>query len=211
LLDRYLAAAGDKRLAVRSEIESAGLGALPGVLERRDRARKKSERAVWKELAKRLSCIVSEVKIGARSAKPDARLVRRLESLKGKPLDARVFLRTVGSVLKKSANPRGIRVAAVRAGDGTGFSVTFDFLANPKNAKGPPSQWGSSENIKAGKEFLLCQSGGTSDAGLSQWPEGNCPDLEKVLTQAIASDPDQPVEIRIRVAPEWRKAGRQAD
>src|SRR5262249_42673067 len=115
LLDRYLAAAGDKRLAVRSEIESTGLGALPGVLDRRDRARKKSERAEWRELAKRLSCIVSEVKIGARSAKPDPPLVRRLESLKGKPFDARVFIRTVGSVLKKSANPRGIRVAAVRA------------------------------------------------------------------------------------------------
>src|SRR5262249_49315021 len=43
VLERYLAAAGDQRLVVRNEIEKLGLGALPSILDRRDKAPVKSE------------------------------------------------------------------------------------------------------------------------------------------------------------------------
>src|SRR5262249_14061161 len=67
ILDRYLAATGNKRLVARNEIEQLGLGALPGVLERRDKASNKGERATWNELAKRLSSILAEIEFAERS------------------------------------------------------------------------------------------------------------------------------------------------
>lgn len=205
ILDRYLAAVGDKRLAVRNEIEKLGFGALPGVLERRDKTSEKTEQAIWKDLANRLSCIVAEIEIAEKSVKPNAIIAKRLDSLKGKPFDAKDFIETIGIILKNSPkDAQGFRVAVRRIGGGTGFSMKFDFLANPKNAKGPPSQWGFSESVKIGKAHVRSQFGATSDAGFKQWTGGNYPDLEKILAQVSAVDPDQRVEIRIHIAPEWR-------
>jgi hypothetical protein len=204
ILDRYLSATGDKRRAAGDEIENLGLGALSGVLERRDKAGDKTERAVWDDLAKRLSCIVAEIEVDERSAKPEAKLVKRLETLKGKSFNAKTFVAAVGAALKHSPNDaQGVRVLAVRAGDGTGFAMKFELLASANNAKGAPSQWGDSESVRVGKEFVRGQFGASS--GVANWIEGNYPDLEKVLTRAVTSDPDQPVEIRIHIAPEWRK------
>ena len=158
---------------------------------------------MWNELAKRLASIVAEMEMAERSAKPNAIILQSLESLKGKPLDAKTFIKTIGMILKNSPkHAQGIRVVALRAGDGTGFSMKFALLASPKSADGPPAQWGFSEHVKVGKDHVRGQFGamGTVEA----WTRGNYPDLEKVLTQTIASDPDQPVEIRIYIAPEWR-------
>jgi hypothetical protein len=203
ILDRYLAASGDARRAAGDEIENLGLGALPGVLERRDKAGDKTERAVWDDLAKRLSCIVAEIEIDERSAKPDAKLAKRLEALKGKSFNAKTFIAAVGAALKDSPNDaQGVRVLVVRAGDGTGFTMKFELLANPKDVKGAPSQWDHSESVRVGKEFVRGQFGASS--GVANWTDGNYPDLEKTLTRAVASDPDQTVEIRIHLAPEWR-------
>src|SRR5207244_3766398 len=142
-----------KRLVARIEIEKLGLGTLPRILERRDKAATKSEKELWSDLAKRLSSIVAEIEIAERSDRPDANLVKRLEELKGKPFDAKTFIQTIGTILKNSPkDAQGFRIVALRAGDGTGFTLSFDFLANPKNAQGPPSQWGFSENVKTGKE-----------------------------------------------------------
>ncbi len=204
ILDRYAAAAANQRLAVWNEIEKLGLAALPGVLARRDAATDKDAQATWNDLAKQLSCIVTEVEIAERSAKPDATVVKRMESLKGKPFDAKTFIQTIGDFLKNSpADAQGLRVVALRAGDGTGFTMNFEVLANPKNIKGPPSQWGSSESVRIGKDFVRGQFGSSND--MSRWTEGNYPDLDKALTQVVASAPDQPVEIRVHMAPEWRE------
>jgi hypothetical protein len=206
ILDRYLAAGGEKRLAVRSEIEELGLGALPGVIERRDKASEKADQALWSELASRLASIVTEVEFAKQSAKPNAAAEKRLESLKGKPFDARAFIETIGLMLRNAPNgAQGVYVVALRAGDSSGFSLKFELLANPKNAQGPPTQWGSSEKVRVGKDHLRGQISASSDEGIAQWRDGKYPDLEKVLARAAASASDQPVEIRIHVAPEWRK------
>jgi len=143
LLDRYLDSAGEKRLSARDEIEKLGLGTLPGVLERRDKTSNKSEQAIWSDLAKRLSCLVAEIELGDRSVKPDARVAKLLEKIKGKPFDAKTFIQTLGQIIKSPpGGVQGIRVVALRPGDGTGFSVTFDLLAPARasSAKGPPTQ-----------------------------------------------------------------------
>ena len=196
---------GDKRQLARNEIEKLGLGALPQLLERRNQTANKSDREMWNELAKRLSCIVAEIEFGEGSVKPEAALVKRLEELKGKPFDAKTFIQTVGSTLKNPPNTtQGIRIVALRAGDGTGFSMKIDLVTNPKNAQGPPTQWGFSERVKIGKEIVRSQFGVYSDEGVVIWTKGDYPELAKVLVQATASDPDQPVEIRIHIAPQWR-------
>jgi hypothetical protein len=206
LLDRYLAADGDGRVAVRNEIEKLGLGALPGVIERRDKSSDKSDQVLWNELAGRIASIIDEVGFAEQSVKPNAVVKKRVESLKGKPFDAKALIETIGLILRNGPNDlQGVRVVALRAGDGTGFSLKFDLIANPKDAQGPPTQWGFSESVRVGTEHLRGQFGASSDAGMAQWRNGNYPDLEKVLAQATASAPSQPVEIRIHVAPEWRK------
>jgi hypothetical protein len=204
ILDRYLEASGDRRRAVADEIEKLGLGALPGVLQRRDKAAEKTARVAWDDLAKRLACIVADIEISDRAANLDAAVVKRLEGMKGKSFDAKTFIAAVGATLKEAPNDaRGIRVFAARAGDDTGFTLKFEVLARPGNVKGAPSQWGFSESIRVGTEFVRGQFGASSV--VARWTNGDYPDLEKVLQRAAASEFDQPIEIRIHIAPEWRK------
>jgi hypothetical protein len=200
LLDRYRTSAGDKRLAVRDEIEKLGLSALPGVLERRDKTTDKSEQAAWSDLAKRLSCIVAEVEFADRSVKPDARVAKLAAKITGKPFDAKTFIQTVGSILKSPPEGvQGVRVVALRQGDGTGFSVMFHLLgsANPRNAQGPPTQWGFSERVRLGKDVIRSQFGAMSAP--APWIEGNYPDLEKVLAVLGAIDPGRVPSLPARI------------
>jgi hypothetical protein len=204
LLDKYLAAAGDQRLAVRNKIEKLGLGVLPSILDRRDKASVKSEQAAWNDLAKRMSCIVAEVEVGERWAKPNEDPQKRLELLRGKPFDAKLLLAVMGRFLKDlPRNGGGIRVVAVRGGDSTGFSIRFDFTAKPKDAKGPPSQWGFSESVKIGRGVVYNQFAIRSETGLAAL-QAEYAELEEVLAQAYSAAPDKLIDIRIQIVAEWR-------
>lgn len=203
ILDRYSAAKEDQRKAIQTEIEKLGLGALPGVMDRRNKANDNGKKAMWNEVVNRLSSIIDEIEFDEKFAKPNADELKNLNALKGKPFEPKSFIKAVGVLLKDSPTDiQGVRIVALRAGDGTGFSIKIQLTTNFRNAKGPPTQWGMTESVKAGQRHLRGLFGA---GGLALWKEGTYVDLEKVLTEAVSINPDQPIEIRIYVAPEWRK------
>jgi hypothetical protein len=206
LLDRYLASSGEDRISTEKEVAKFGPGALPGVIDRRDKAPDKRDQATWNELAGRLASIVAEVEFYEQSTKPTTTVKERLDALKGKPLDPGALIKTLGFMAKNGQNDvQGVRLYAVRTEDGTGFSLKLELTAAPKDAQGPPTQWGFSESISVGKKHLRAQHRASSGDGLKQWTEGDYPELMKVLEEVVASAPDQPVQIRISITPQWRK------
>jgi hypothetical protein len=198
LVDRFLHGSGSEREKARQAIDKVGLGALPSVLRRLDRAPKQDREALEK-LSRRLACIVDHVEFAPDSLMPDPPLLASLDTLKGKPLDPERFPEAITRMVDKlPAGVHGIRFAACRADDGTGIALRLDLLsparaalvppagrARPKNALRPPSSWASTEAVKVGRKCIYRD------------------DLRQALKEACTAPALVPIEVRVQRLADW--------
>ncbi|MEK6237187.1 MAG: hypothetical protein N2C14_20960, partial [Planctomycetales bacterium] len=82
----------DVRRRVLNEIESLGIGALPGVLEAIENCLDPELKADFSATAARLANIVMEIRLIRPSVKPDAKLQTKIDAFKGKPLNSEVLV-----------------------------------------------------------------------------------------------------------------------
>jgi hypothetical protein len=198
LLDRFLRGSGSERQKARQAIEQMGLGAIPGVLGRLDRAQKKDRDALEK-LSRRLACIVVHFEFAADSLMPDAALLARLDALTGKPLDPDRFPQALALMVDRlPGGVHGIRFAACRADDGTGITLRVDLLSPSRAALIPPtgrtrpadpmqrpSSWESNEGVRVGRKAIYRDT------------------LQQALKEACAAPPLVPIEVRVQRLPVW--------
>jgi hypothetical protein len=205
LLDQFLAGEADKQRAAQRDLEALGLGALPGVLTRFKATANKDERKRLDDLAKRLSTIIVAIEFADESLKPDAALSKRLETLKGKPLEPKTFMAAITATLR--AMPPGahvLQISADRDGDGAGFTLQIDLRSGKEGdapPKGPPVSLDYHESIIA-----RGASRGTSGQSIAAWVRDSDDDhLQDALSDALAIPPDQPIEIQLWYHGTWSK------
>jgi hypothetical protein len=218
LVDKLLQAPDLERKTIESQIESLGLGALPGILQLLEKATKKEDRAILDRLSRRVACIVDEAVFAESAVRPDDALAAKLKAMKGKPFDPDSFLELMRLSVKNL--PKGafaLRFSVDRAGDGTGVTIKVDLLdearakklgrsasispdANaPKNV---PWSWNFNESVNVGRKGL---HGGTGAWTHSSWLEEKHADLVDALSIACSAPPSEPIDVRIQLIANWAK------
>jgi hypothetical protein len=207
LLDAFLTGNPEQKRQAQADIEKLGPGTFAAVVNRRAAAVKKEEGERLDNLLNRIACIVTEIKFADRSLKPDAALSKKLEQLKGKPFESKVFLKVIGETLKAPPlGMRGVRVTAERIGGGTGFSLRFDLLDQARvggkaKVEGPPTWLEQTEHIAVGNKGVHGLFGSSQ---LSVWTEDHNSELARVLDRVLASAPELSIDISLGLTLKWK-------
>ena len=186
------AADAEARSEALAEYEALGLGALPALTEH---LAKSSPEDGLESLAKRLANTVAEIEVSKDGAEPDAALSKQLESLNGKPITAKGFVKLLLSTAAAlPPGAAGVRFKMVRHGDGAGFEMAVELPTERIYQAGIQKGWRADSGIFVGNRSLPGSGGIFSrDYGLTEKAHEK---LLKGLTEALDSAPDRPVRIR---------------
>jgi hypothetical protein len=153
--------AGERREA-RLAIEELGSCALPAAAELL--ARTSANHPAHSELGicvSRLACVVRDVKLGKRSAVPDNDLRARIDSLRGKPLDAKALIDLYVAVLNPlPEGVRGIDVIVEREDDLSGISLDLTLVKGPRPTVPKALPWSYEQSISDGTQGIHGVQGG---------------------------------------------------
>lgn len=217
LLEQLEKADSDRDRTVEAKIVGLGLGALAPIIARRDKLPSDdARRGKLDALARRVASIVVELTPAAKSVAPDAELRKKLDALKGRPLDSSEFQQLITSLIEElPAGIGGIGWRAARSKSG-GVTMELDLIdrkradletagggATPGSAApfDRPFNWSYSVAVRlAGKSLYEVDGGGTNPPGVR-----NEPRLTEALEQIEAAAVEKPFEIRWEAIGQWRK------
>lgn len=184
----------EARQAALQTVESLGLPALPALkeflagLKPGDPARDDVS-----ALARRLAFIVADVTITEHSVKPTKDIQKRLDALKGKPVEPNAIVGLLASVLRAlPSGMAGIEVFVEREGDDTGASVTVTLVPEERRPNDEQGRWEASEGVVIGKKNVHYHGyGGARRGSEEHWRE-----YVKYFRKALDSPAEQRVLIR---------------
>ncbi len=191
LLDEFAGADAARRQALTEQItEKFGFGALPLIRARLE----KSGNASFRPLAISVASRVREVSILADAS--DSAAKSGIAPLKGQALTgARLY--QLANELQDTlpADVRAVTLVAERAGDGTGFRVTVEWLpGRPIHYTG----WKREMVVHSGGKNLQADIGGWTMEG-AMAKESIYGPMGKALEKAIQADLDAPIAVRLRL------------
>jgi hypothetical protein len=191
---------GEQRRAIAA-LEKLGPGALPPL--RNWLATKGTDHPAREALQKavfRIAFAVDEIVLAEKSVPPDKALQQRIDSLKGKPLEAEAIRSLlVAAARSLPEGSRGIEIGVEREGDDTGVTLTLGLVpGNAKSAKDATSWWSTYESITVNRQGTFCAEGSSSrEHGMSEtaW-QG----FTTALARALAAPPEQSMSAWVRIA-----------
>ena len=180
---------------------SAGIGALPGLLEL-EKSAKGKKKEVAASVRRMLSNRVERIEISPQGL--DYEPIRKwAEALKGASLDGAAVVRLLSTFFQKASvngeKVRGIEFEASRDGDlgGVGIRITLTPKERPDDEL---DQWDGSENVTlAGESVHTAGYGG----GLSKDDPKESEELKAGVDKAVSADATAPYEIRWKLVGWW--------
>jgi len=202
LLDALLASEpADKRQVSLQCLEDLGLAAVPAITKALARtAPDHPSHGKLQALAGRLAFTLTQITFADPSVTPSDELRRRIETMRGHPVDSEKMMGLLTLLLKNlPAGTRGIDIALERVGNDTGATLTIVLLPDRPSRKGLSPQRGMSQTVCLdGKELM---SRFSALAGKNQEMKlfgFDWSDFAEALRKGFKANPEQYLFVHVR-------------